>query len=739
MEDSKNDFTCENGSCSRNDVPEAKIPHKSSLVPKGFIKSKFLVAGMDCGDEVAAIKAALSQPEIFSVYANIMAATVEINHAPSVSREFLENRIESTGVKVSEAADEKPHLVNRRRLLAVAVSGVFLGAGFLLSFTTELALWQTVTFSLATILSGALVFPKALNAIKQRHLDMNVLMTVAVVGAFIVREYSEAATVVFLFSLAELLEAYSVARARRAIREVLNLTPPKANLIQEDGSVRQIPLGEVKAGDIILVKTGDRIPIDSEISKGSSLVNQAPLTGESVPVEKSVGDKVYAGTINDTGAIEVRALGTLQESKVSQIIRLVEDAQKSKAPSERFVDAFAKIYTPAVFILAILIFIFPPILMGASWEEWFYRSLVLLVIACPCALVISTPVSIVSGLTAMAKRGVLVKGGAFLEVLGRVKAIAMDKTGTITEGKPRVQRVLSVNTFSEEKILEVAASIENLSSHPLARAVVEYGRKQNVQLKTATDFKTIVGKGAEAKIEGHEFFLGNHRFAHELGVCGPELETLLSSLEQQAHSVIVVGHRPHHDCVGEVFGVIALGDTIRANAQKAISDLHREGIQKVIMLSGDNPRTASTVASQAGIDEAIGDLLPDDKVDRVKSLVKNYKFVAMIGDGVNDAPALAQATVGIAMGGIGTDTAIETSDVTLMQDDLEQVSVAIKMGRRALSIIRFNVGFALATKFIFLAMAILGYSNLWFAVLADTGASVLVTLNALRLIGEARP
>lgn len=702
------------------------------------IKTKFLVAGMDCGDEVTAIKAALSGSKIFSVDANIMSATVEIKHDPSVTREFLKDKIESAGVKVSETVEERPHLIDRNRLLRVVASGVFLGLGFLTPLLTDLNFLPVVAFVCATILSGTLIFPKALNAIKQRHLDMNVLMSVAVIGAFVVKEYSEAATVVFLFSVAELLEAYSVARARKAIREVLNLTPPKANLIQSDGSIRQIPLGEVKEGDLILVKTGERISIDGEIIKGSSLVNQAPLTGESVPIERSVGDKVFAGTINDTGAIEIKATGTFLETKVSQIIRLVEDAQKSKAPSERFVDSFARIYTPTVFILAILIFILPPLFMGASWNEWFYRSLVLLVIACPCALVISTPVSIVSGLTAMAKRGVLVKGGVFLEALGRVKAIAMDKTGTITEGKPRVQKIQLVNNFTEEEVLKVAASIESLSSHPLAQAVVEHAHKLNIQLKTATDFRTIVGKGAEAKVDGHEYFLGNHRFAHELGVCSDELESLLTSLEQQAYSVIVVGHRPHHDCNGEVLGIIALGDTIRANAKKAIFDLHQSGVEKVIMLSGDNPKTASAVATQAGIDEGIGDLLPDDKVTHIKSLVKNFKTVAMIGDGINDAPALAQATVGIAMGGIGTDTAIETSDVTLMQDDLEQVSVAIKMGRRALSIIRFNISFALVTKFIFLILAVFGYSNLWLAVLADTGASVLVTLNALRLIGEVK-
>lgn len=712
----------------------AAAPGSSS---PGFTTTTFRVAGMDCGDEITAIKNALSCPEVVTVNANIMAATLEVEHAASLSTEFIRRKIESTGVKVSESTGPGAASVNKTRLSLVVASGVLLTLGLFFQFFLKFNTVLPFVFGLSTIVSGVLVFPKAWRAVKQRQLDMNVLMTIASAGAFFVQEYSEAATVVFLFSFAELLEAYSVVRARTAIREVLNLTPLKATLVDTNGISREVSLEEVTVGDRILIKTGDRIPVDGEIIKGASLVNQAPLTGESVPVEKSIGDHVFAGTINDTGVLEIRALTLFSNSKVSQIIRLIEEAQRAKAPSERFVDSFAKIYTPVVFLLAILTLTIPPLFLGGTWSDWFYRALVLLVIACPCALVISTPVSIVSGLTAMARRGVLVKGGAFLEALGRIRAIALDKTGTITEGKPKVQKIMVVNSYSEKAILEVAASIESLSSHPLAQAIVDKAKQSNISLKDVTDFKTVLGKGAEAKIDGHEYFLGNHRFAHELGVCGPELESILAKLEAQSYSVIVVGHRPHHKCDGEVFGVVALGDTIRANARKAISDLHALGIEKVIMLSGDNQRTASAIASQAGVDEAIGDLLPEDKVNQIKTLIKNYRTVAMIGDGVNDAPALAQADIGIAMGGIGTDTAIETSDVTLMQDDLEQVSAAVKLGKQALSVIRFNIGFALATKLGFLALAFLGYANLWLAVLADTGVSILVILNALRLLKRA--
>ncbi len=698
------------------------------------ILTKFLVAGMDCNDEVNAIKNILSHPGIQSVSPNIMAATVEIRHLPSLSKDFLKSKIESVGVKVSDALDPKPHAIDQTRLRLVAASGALLVTGFWFEFFLKSDTGALVAFTISTLLGGKLVFPKAWRAARQRELDMNVLMTVAVVGAFFVKEYSEAATVVFLFSLSELLEAYSVARARLAIREVLNLTPPKALKILSDGSKVQVSVADLKLGDIVLVKTGDRIPVDGEVIRGHSTVNQAPLTGESVPVEKRAGDKVFAGTINETGILEVKTLSEFNSSKVSQIIRLVEDAQKTKAPSERFVDSFARIYTPVVFLIALGVFVFPPLFLGADWNEWFYRALVLLVIACPCALVISTPVSIVSGLTAMAKKGVLVKGGVFLEALGKVTAIAVDKTGTITEGKPEVQNVLALNKIKEDAIIEVAGSIESLSSHPLAEAIVNYAKQKNLPLKHATDFKTVVGKGAEAEIDGHEYFLGNHRFAHELGICSPELESILLKLEAEAQSVVVVGHRPHHGCAGEVLGVIALGDTIRANTKNAIAALHEAGVKKIIMLSGDNQRTASAIAMQAGIDEAIGDLLPEDKVARIKALTAEYKSVAMIGDGINDAPALAQSTVGIAMGGVGTDTAIETADVTLMQDDLVQVSKAIHMGKRALSVIRFNIGFAISTKLIFLVLAVLGVSSLWLAVLADTGASLLVTANALRLL-----
>lgn len=719
--------------CCDGDTKQQPAPPEIESLAGERVSTTFRVAGMDCADEIKAIQQALSQSHIFSVQANLMASTVRVSHASELPVEYIKKLIETTGVKVSKP-DTHEIAVDSLRIGLVAASGVFAAVGFLLEYSGSRTALTAAACILSVLAGGRLIFPKAWRALRQMSLDMNVLMTVAVVGALVIRQWSEAATVVFLFSLSELLEAFSVARARKAIGEVLNLTPQMATKVTADGGPVATRTEDLQKADLILVKSGERIPVDGIVQKGISFVNQAPLTGESVAVEKKIGDKAFAGTINESGVLEIVVETTFENSKLSQVIRMVEQAQEQKAPSERFVDAFAKIYTPAVFVLAILTLLIPPLLFQGDWGDWFYKALVLLVVACPCALVISTPVSIVSALTALARRGVLVKGGTFLETLGKVRAIALDKTGTITEGAPTVQKVLPFGSSTENDFLQIAASIEKLSSHPLAEAVIEYAEKKGITIVAATGFKNIVGKGAEATIDGHPYFLGNHRLAHELGVCTPELEVLLNGLEEEAFSVIVVGHMPHDGCAGEVIGVLAVGDTVRKEAADAIQELHSVGIQRVIMLSGDNQRTASAIAKQAGIDQALGDLLPEDKVREIKALVQEHGVVAMIGDGINDAPALAQASVGIAMGAAGTDTAIETADVALMRDDLRQVAVAIKQGRRALSIIRFNIAFAISLKLAFLVLTYLGLSNLWIAVGADTGASLLVIVNSLRLL-----
>ena len=621
----------------------------------------------------------------------------------------------------------------------VAASGILTGVGLVVGWMNIGPAWLgTVIFALATLAGGMLVFPAAWKALLAKRLDMNVLMTVAVAGAWIIGEHGEAAAVVFLFSLSELLESWAATRARRAVQALLELSPPTAIVIGADGTEREIAVAEVAIGTEIRIRSGSRVPLDGEVVSGNSSVDQAPITGESVPVDKAPGDSVFAGTVNQEGSLTVRVTKAAGDSTLARIIQLVGEAEEQKPPTQRWVDRFAAIYTPAVFIAAILVAVNPPLLMGQAWNPWVYRSLVLLVIACPCALVIATPVSIVSGLTALARRGVLVKGGVYLEAVGKLRALAVDKTGTITQGKPQVTGITTVGELSEEEILRFAASINSHSEHPLAVAIVDAAHSRNLNFEPATNYLSITGQGARANIGGHPHFIGNHKMAHETGVCTPEVEALLSEIESKGQSLAVLGHAPHEGCAGKILGIIAIADTLRPEVTEALRLIHAAGIEKVIMLSGDNQRTASAIAKQAGIDEAIGDLMPDQKVEYIRKLVGQYTHVGMIGDGVNDAPALAIASVGFAMGAIGSDTAIETADIALMKDDLTKVAETVILGRRTLRIIRFNVTFALAIKAVFLILAFLGIAGLWLAILADTGATLLVILNSLRLLGKGK-
>lgn len=718
--------------CAKTDllVEKTNVTNLSELK-----KSAFKVSGMDCADEIAAIQKQLIHPKISKISANLMTSIVSVEHSPDITAVELTRLINRAGVRVIDSQHQSSFLAdNRRRIYFVLISGFMVGLGLILEWFFSPA--ESIKFSIyliATLFGGSLVFPKAIRSIKTFSLDMNVLMTIAVIGAFLIKEYSEGAAVVFLFSLAEMLEAFSVAKARRAIQEVLSITPQTANLILDTGTQSQ-SVELIEVGQKILIRPGDRIPLDGKIFAGSSYVNQAPLTGESQPVSKSVGDSVFAGTVNENGSLSVSVTHVFSDTKISHVIRLVEEAQSQKAPSQLFVDRFAKIYTPLVTVIAILVLVMPPIFLAGTWDVWFYRALVFLVIACPCALVIATPVSVVSALTALAKNGVLVKGGVFLESLGKLKAIAVDKTGTITEGRPQVASELSLRSETAEEFYLAAISLESLSTHPLAKAVVNYYTERGIKMIQPKEYKVIPGKGVEAIINDHHYFAGNHKLAHELGVCSLEIEEYLKKLESQAQSVVIVGHKPHAGCIGEVLGILGLADQPRAGVVDSIKKLHEVGINEVIMLSGDNQRTVDAISKKVGIDMALGDLLPEEKVVQIKKLINKHHFVGMIGDGINDAPALAQATVGIAMGAAGTDAAIETADIALMRDDLSQLSVAVAHGRKTLNIIRFNIGFALLTKAMFLGLGIFGYSSLWLAVAADMGASLLVIGNSMRLL-----
>ncbi len=622
--------------------------------------------------------------------------------------------------------------------LSLLGSGLLVGAALVAGqFHEDRAGFAPLFAGTGLLAGGWFLLPKAWRALRRLRPDINLLVVIAAIGASIVGEWVEASAVVFLFGVAEWLEGWADRRARRATEALLELAP-KIAVVKRDGQYVEVPAVEVALGETVATKSGMAIPLDGVVLAGESSVNQAPITGESVPVDKMPGDTVFAGTINGEGALEIKVTRTTGDTTLARIIRLVAEAQEQKAPTQRFVDVFARYYTPAVSVVALLMFLVPPVLLGGDWTTWLYRACVLLIIACPCALVISTPVSIVAGLTALARRGVLVKGGAHLEAVGRLRALAVDKTGTITEGRPQVLYVEALGSATLSEALGIAAAIDEHSAHPLAKAVVAHAKAEKVSYGRASNYQARSGRGAEGVIDGHTYFVGNHRFAHELGVCSERIEKRLALIEAQGQSVVVVGHRPHGRCNGEVLAIIAIGDTLRPNAKAAIADLHAAGVRQVVMLSGDNQRAANFIARQVGIDEARGDLLPDDKVEAVKSLRGKHGIVGMVGDGVNDAPAMATATVGLAMGAAGTDAAIETADIALMQDDLGKIAETIRLGRRTLGIIHFNIAFALGLKALVLLVTLLGHASLWLAIMADTGATLLVIANALRLLAAPK-
>jgi Cd2+/Zn2+-exporting ATPase len=531
----------------------------------------------------------------------------------------------------------------------------------------------------------------------------------------------------FLFALSLLLESWSVSRARRAVEALLDLSPPTARLKEATGS-REVPVGEVAAGSLIIVKPGERIPLDGKVVRGTSDVNQAPITGESVPVTKHSGDEVFAGTINGDGTLEVKTTKAASDTTLAHIIRLVSEARSRRSASEQWVDRFARWYTPIVMIVALLVFILPPMLFAQPWSVWLYRALVLLVIACPCALVISTPVSIVAALAAAARNGVLVKGGAFMEMPARLKAIAFDKTGTLTSGRPVVQKIVPLSGHNERELLERAAALEVHSNHPIARAVIEYASRLGVAIEPAQDFKVLQGKGAIARINGRIFWLGSHRLLEERGQESPELHEQLVAMSDAGHTVVVIGNEDH------VCGLISLADAVRPVTAGTIAELRRLGVQHLVMMTGDNKPTATAIAAQIGLTDIRAELLPQDKVTAIEELTATLGDVAMVGDGVNDAPALARASLGIAMGAAGSDAAIEAADIALMSDDLSKLPWLIRHSRRTLSIVRQNIVFALAVKGAVAALTIVGFASLWAAIAADVGASLLVVVNGLRLL-----
>ena len=716
----------------------------------------YKVRGLDCAEEVAVLRQAVgplvggADRLAFDVLNGRMTVPAE---AREVADEAILKAIAATGMSAvawtphAKSDDTDTH--RRQQALFTAASGVALLIGFTLhvvlsgGFTEAWRLLGShanvstplpaiVAYLAAALLGARFVVVKAWFAARNLRPDMYLLMTVAVVGAMAIGEWFEAATVSFLFALSLALESWSVGRARRAIATLLDLAPPTARVLRPNGVEETVPVNEVRLGSRFIVPAGERIPLDGRVTAGASAVNQAPITGESVAVEKQPGAEVFAGTINGDGTLTIRATKNAEDTTLARIIHMVEEAHARRAPSEQWVERFARIYTPAVMGVAFLTFLLPPIVFGHGWDEWFYRALVLLVIACPCALVISTPVSIVASLAAAARAGVLVKGGAFIELPARLKAIAMDKTGTITSAEPEVVQVIPFDSHTESELMSRAAALEARSTHPLARAIHRYAERKGIAPAPAADVQVLRGKGLTGIFDGEPFWLGSHRYVVERGQDAPEIARQAEALEADGKTVIVVGNSRH------VCGFIAVADTIRPAAREIVRQLHATGIAHVVMLTGDNRITAEAIAREVGIDEVHAELLPENKVKKLEEVIARYRNVAMVGDGVNDAPALARANLGIAMGAIGSAAAIETADIALMTDDISKLPWLVGHSRRTLAIIRQNIIFALAIKAIFVALTFVGMASLWAAIAADTGASLLVVLNGLRLLNGGR-
>lgn len=616
---------------------------------------------------------------------------------------------------------------------SVLLSSLFLLAGWYGHFSAgENSMITVIAFAISIIVGGYRLFLTGLKNLIHLQFDMRTLMTIAIIGAAIIGEWGEGATVVILFAISEVLEAYSMDKARKSIQSLMDIAPKEAVIVR-NGKELIIPVEEILVNDVMVVKPGQKIAMDGIVLTGSSSVNQAAITGESIPVAKTSGDEVFAGTLNEEGLLEVKVTKRVEDTTLATIIHLVEEAQAERAPSQAFVDKFAKYYTPAIIFVAFLVATVPPFLFGGDWNTWIYQGLAVLVVGCPCALVISTPVSIVTAVGNAARNGVLIKGGVYLEEVGALKAIAFDKTGTLTKGVPEVTDTIVLHEgITEQAVLQKAASLEKGSQHPLAAAIIKKAELINEELKFAeiTDFTSITGKGVSGFINGEQYFIGSPKlFAEQYKqLFTNDLKEKVLLLQQQGKTVVLIGNRTN------ILAIIAIADDVRDHAADVIKKLHQVGIEDTIMLTGDNIGTAKAIGKKIGIRKLKADLLPEEKLSIIKKLRKEHHSVAMVGDGVNDAPALAAANVGIAMGGAGTDTALETADIALMGDDLKKLPFIVKLSRQALRIIKQNITFSLSIKLLALLLVIPGWLTLWIAIFADMGATLIVTLNGLRLL-----
>jgi Zn2+/Cd2+-exporting ATPase len=698
-----------------------------STYEDGTERTVVRVEGMDCASCAATVeKRVAALPEMRRATVNFAAGRLDAEHDPGLSVEEIEKTVTDAGYGVGRTEEaERTPFWRTPRAISVFASAFLFALGLALGLLGAPDVERVGAYAAAIVVGGLPIFRAALAGLRARHLDMNVLMSAATVGAVGIGEWAEAASVVVLFAAGNALQVYAIDRTRGAVRALVRLAPDEV-LVRRGNAEVVVPADEVPVGETVIVRPGERLALDGEVVEGASAVDEAPVTGESVPVEKGPGDAVYSGTLNGSGGLLVRATKRAGDSTVQRIVRLVEDAQVKKAPAEQFVDRFSRVYTPLVVAVAVALAIAPP-LLGGSFGEWFYRALALLIIACPCALVISTPVTVVSGIGAASRRGILVKGGAALEAAGRLKALAFDKTGTLTEGRPVVSRVLALDGHDESEAVRLAAALERRSEHPLAHAILTAAERYGANgLPAVMGFQSVAGRGAEGEVEGRRYAIGSPRLFAEAGISLDDAKAALEEVEREGETPVVLGNEEGPIAV---FGLV---DAMRPEARATLESLRSAGVNELVMLTGDAEAPARRTAETLGVGYR-AQLLPEQKVEAVRGLVAKHGSVGMVGDGVNDAPALAASSVGFAMGVAGTDVALETADVALMQDDLPKLAEAVVLSRSAERIIKQNVLVSLLIKGLFVLLAPFGLVALWLAVLADMGTSIAVTLNGLRL------
>ncbi|MBI4904493.1 MAG: heavy metal translocating P-type ATPase [Acidobacteria bacterium] len=714
--------------------------------------AEYRIQGLDCSEEVSLLKQELGPIDgIQDLRFDVMKAKMTVEFDPrKLTDGGIRKAVARTGMKASPFAEkpaEKSWMIRNGRGLLTLISGLALLAGaialsssaseFIRSLLVHEHAHESFSplsiafFFIAMVCGMYYAAPKAWQALRHFSPEMNALVAVSIVGAMVLHEWLEGATLAFLFSLAGLLESWSMTRARNAVSKLLAVTPSEATVIH-DSHDHRMPADQVKVGEMVRIRPGERVPCDGAITTGDSLVNQALITGESVPVRKAPGDTVYAGTINGDGTLEVKVSKPHEDTLLSRMLRMLEGAQHSRAQSEQFVERFSRIYTPVMFLLAMLVATIPPLFRGADWGASAYQGMVILLISCPCALVISTPVTVVAALASAARRGVLIKGGVFLEEAAKLKAVAFDKTGVLTMGQPEVQTLRTLDGLTETEALRRLVALEQRSEHPVGHAIVRYAAGRGLQGETVSDFRALQGRGAEAVIANERFWAGSHRFLHEKGLEHNWICNDVDVMEDDGHTAFLCGTER------EVWAVVGLADPIRPEAAEALEGLRRNGVSRLIMVTGDNKPTATAVSRRLGIDDVRAEMLPEEKAQAVQQLRAEHGHIAMVGDGINDAQALASASVGIALGKRSTDVALETADVVLMNDDLRSLSFLLRHSRRALAVIKQNVMVALGLKAIFLVLAFGGVATLWMAIAADMGGTLLVTFNGLRLLRATR-